>query len=102
MYSSLDIKKSKKKKKYLVIVQLYSSILGFHLAACVINFHPEHLFYIDINKHIICYFKTLKMLFVILFLISCKKMKFPLVRIHFGKRIDGKWWVGVRLDRRDR
>ena len=87
MYSSLDIKKVK--KKYLVIVQLYSSILGFHLAASVTNFHLEHSFYIDINKHIISYFKTLKMLFVILSLISCKKNEFSHILYTF-------WQTGRR------
>ena len=63
------------------------------VAACVTNFYLEHLFYIDNSKNII---------FDILLPISCKKMKHPSFLIHFGKRIDDKWWVGVRLGRPDR
>ena len=33
------------------------------LEACVINFHLEQLLYIDINKNVISYFNTVKMLF---------------------------------------
>ena len=29
-------------------------------------------------------------------------MSFPTFYIHFGKRVDDKWWVGVRLGKRDR
>ena len=72
------------------------------LAACVINFHLEHSFYIDINKNIISYFNFLKMLFVILLPTSCKKMKHPSFLMHFGKRVEDKWWLGVGLDRCDR
>ena len=44
------------------------------LAACVINILLEHSLYIDINKNIISYFNSVKiMLFVILFLIFGKK-----------------------------
>ena len=42
-------------------------------AACVINSHLEHSFYIHISKNIISYFNTMKMLFAILLPISCKK-----------------------------
>ena len=43
------------------------------LAVCIVNFHLEHSFYIDIKKNIVSYFNILKMLFVILLPISCKK-----------------------------
>ena len=71
------------------------------LAACVINFHLEHSFYIDINKNFISYFKTLKMLFLILLPISYRKVKYPSFLIHFGnaQRI---WWLGRGLGRCDR
>ena len=64
------------------------------------SFHLEHSFYIDILN--IDMFNTLKMLFVILLSISCKEMKQPSFLIHFSKRIDDKWWLGVRLGGRDR
>ena len=63
-------------------------LLRVSLVAYVFSFHLEHSFYIDINKIIISYFNTVKMLFVILFPISCKKLKHPLFLIHFGKRIE--------------
>ena len=72
------------------------------LAACVINIYLENSFYIDINKNIISYFNTRKLLFVILLPISCKKMKHPLFLIHFGKRLEDKLWLGVGLGRCDR
>ena len=72
------------------------------LAACVINFHLEHSFYIDIKQNIISYFNTVEMLFVILLPISCRKMKHPSFRIHFGKWIEDKWSLGEGLGRCDR
>ena len=76
--------------------------LRVSLAACVINFHLEHSLYIDINKNIISYFITVKMLFVILLPIFCKKMKHPPFRIHFDKWIEDKWWLAEGLGRCDR
>ena len=110
MYSSLDIGKA---KLYIVTayiylfrsrVQFFSSVQHFRvlLAVGVINIYLENLFYIDINKNIISYFNTRKLLFVILLPISCKKMKHPLFLIHFGKRLEDKLWLGVGLGRCDR
>ena len=70
------------------------------LAACVISVCLENLFYIDINKNVISYFNTRKLLFVILLPISCKKMKHPI--FHFWKRLEDKLWLGVGLGRCDR
>ena len=39
------------------------------------------------------------MLFVIVFPISCKKMKHPSFLMPVGKRTGGKWWLGVGLGR---
>ena len=108
MYSSLDT--GKVKNKYMVTayihlfrsrVQLYSSILGFYQQR-VINIYLKNSFYIDINKNIISYFNTWKLLFVILLPVPCKKMKHPLFLIHFGKRLEDKLWLGVGLSRCDR
>ena len=72
-------------------------------APCVINYHLEHSFYIDINTNTISYFNTVKMLFVILLSQSLvKKMKYHSFLVHFGKRTDVKWWLGVGLGRCDR
>ena len=60
------------------------------LVACIINFRLEHSFYIDIDKKIISYFSTEKMIFVLLFLYI------------FGKQLEDKWWLGVGLDKYDR
>ena len=110
MYSSLDIGKV---KLYMVTayiylfrsrVQFFSSVQHFRvlLAVGVINIYLENLFYIDINKNIISYFNTRKLLFVILLPISCKKMKHPLFLKRFWKRLEDKLWVGVELVRCDR
>ena len=73
------------------------------LAACVINIYLKNSFYIDITKNIISYFKTRKLLFVILLPFSCKKkMKQNLFLIHFGKRLEDKLWLGIGLGRCDR
>ena len=108
MYSSLDIEKVKKKYGYCIrrIIQEFCSAAFKYfrvlLAACVINIYLENLFYIDINKNIIPYFNTQKLLFLILLPISCKKMKQPLFLIYFGTRLDDKLWLGVGLGRGDR
>ena len=83
-------------------VPLYSSILRFLLAVCVINIYLGNLFYTDIDKNIISYFNTRKLLFVILVPISCKKMKHPLFLIHFRKRLEEKLWLGLGLGWCDR
>ena len=49
------------------------------LAAYVINSLLEHSFYIDVNKNIISYFNTVKIIFVILLRISCKKNETSLI-----------------------
>ena len=72
------------------------------LAACVINFHLEHSFYIDINKNIISYFNTLKMLSVFLLPVSCKKMNHRSFLMHFGQPTEDKCWLGVGLGSCDR
>ena len=59
------------------------------IATCVINFYLKHSFYIDISKNIS---KN----------ISCKKMRHLSFLIHFGKRIEDKWWMGVELGSCDR
>ena len=76
--------------------------LRVSLTTCTINFYLKHSLYIDINKNIISYFNTVEILFAILLPISCKKMKHPSFRIHFGKPIEGKWWLGEGLGRCDR
>ena len=64
-------------------IQESCSVLFKHfrvlLAACVINFHLEHSFYINTNKNIISCFNTPKMLFVILLPISYKKDETSLI-----------------------
>ena len=71
------------------------------LAARVINFHLEHSFYIDIDKNIISYFNTVKMLFVLFLPVSCKKNETSLIFYTFlenGQRISGgqgQSWVGI-------
>ena len=62
----------------------------------------ENPFYIDVKKNIISYFTTVKMLFVIFFPVCCKKMKHPSFIIHFSKRLEDKWWLGVGMGWRDR
>ena len=32
---------------------------------------------------------------------SCKEMKHLLILIHFGKRLEDKWWIGLRFGRWD-
>ena len=101
MYSSLDIGKVKNISGYCMHTFIYDDSncpvvfkhFRFSLAACVFNFHLKHSFYIDINKNMISYFNTVKMLFVILLLISCKKkkMKHSSFLIHFGKPIEDTW-----------
>ena len=91
MYSSLDIKKVNK------IISDYCQVVFKHfrisLSNLCNNFHLEHSFYIDVDKHIISYFNTLKILFVVLLPISCKKMKLPSFCIRLGKRRGDKWWL---------
>ena len=60
------------------------------LAACVINFHLEHSFYIDVVKNIISYFNTLK----ILFFFFCQSHFLYI----FEKRIEDRW-LGLGLGR---
>ena len=72
------------------------------LTTCLINFHLEYLFYIDMNMNIISYFNTLKMFLLFFSLSLVKKMKHPSFLIHFGKRIQDKCWLGVELGRCDR
>ena len=55
------------------------------LAACVINFHLEHSFYIDTNKNFISYFNILKMFFVILVPIFSKKNETSLISYTFSQ-----------------
>ena len=100
--------KSRKRYGYCIhtLIQESCSVVFKHfrvlLAACVINIYLENSFCIDINKSIIAYFNTWKLLFVILLEISCKKTKHPLFHIHFGKRLEGKLWLGAGLGRYDR
>ena len=62
----------------------------------------EYPFYIDVKKNITSYFTTVKMLFVILFPVSCEKMKHPSFIIHLSKRLEDKWWLGVEMGRCDK
>ena len=107
MCSSLDIKLVKKYLVnaciiYLGVVHSYIQHIRVSLAACVINFHLEHSFYIDINKNIISYFNTLKMLSVFLLPVSCKKMNHRSFLMHFGQPTEDKCWLGVGLGSCDR
>ena len=79
--------------KYLVIFKHFR----VSLVAYAINPHLEHSFHIDINKNIISYFNTMKMLFIIFLPNSCKKMKHLSFLMHFGKQIDDKRWLWVGL-----
>ena len=100
--------KSKRISGYCMYTFIYEScpVVFKHfrvsLAVCVINIYLEHSFYIDINKNIISCFNTVKMFFVILLPISCKKMKRPYFSYKFLKRIENKQWLGVGLIRCDR
>ena len=87
---------------YLGVTSVVFKHFRVSLAACVINFHLEHSFSIEINKNIISYFNTVKMLFVILLPIPCKKVKHPSFLTHFGRQIKDKWWLGEGLGRCDR
>ena len=112
VYGSLDI--GKVKKIWLLHAYIYSKVILFKLypvvfkhfwlslAACVINFHLEHSFYIDTNKNIIPISTLWKWFF--LFFTQClvKKMKHPSFLIHFGRRIHDKWWLWAGLCRCDR
>ena len=60
------------------------------LAACVINFHLGHSFYIDINNMKI-------LLFFSQYLEKKERNEHLPFIIHFGKRIEDEWWLGVGL-----
>ena len=104
MYSSLDIEKV---KKYMVTAYIHALILescsavfnNFRvlLVACVIYISLENSFYIDVNKNVVSHFNNHRLLFLILLSMSCKKMKHNVFLIHFGKRLEGKLWLGVWL-----
>ena len=50
----------------------------------------ENSFYIDMNKNMIFYFNTRKLLFVILFPISCKKNEGSLISYTFWEKVRGQ------------
>ena len=108
MYSSLDIGKVKKIYGYCIHTPICESrsVIFKHfrvlLAVRVFNIYLKNSFYIDINKNIISYFNTRKLLFVILLLIWFIIFFHPLFLIHFGKRFEEKLWLGVGLVRCDR
>ena len=63
----------------------------------VINIYLENSFYIDINKNIISYFNTWKLLFVILLPMSCKKEnEASLISYTFWETIRGQVVARVR------
>ena len=93
--------KSKKISDYYMhtLIQESISLVFKHFsvspAACMINIYLEHSFYIPIStlgKGILFFF----------FQFLVKKIKHPLILIHFGKRLQDKQWLGVGLGRCDR